>query len=332
MKKCSLFLTSALSALLFAGAAYADNGCPEGTTALINPQANTRSCIPLAPNAQGTAPVPIERATEPTATEQAAVPTTKDDAQTRDSGCGGDNAEDLDFCGIFDVGELPNDFEAVPARSVHQPDVEAADSTSSLDTNETLKEKIRAAQIAKSAQRQEKARVAQIAESVRTSGWVLGGGVGFGYTKSFDLCRMVLRVMTGYHFAIPSSDLLSFGLYLNGYVNFEGLVSGDVFVTPNLHIFKGQFRFSTGLGLGTSIMTRIGHKSNDADEYSLADINFDGSKPETDAYFTLAPTVGFDWFPTKKAFFGIDAVLPLMIDSDGVKAGLKFDLHVGYKF
>ena len=320
MKKCSLFLTSALSALLFAGAAYADNGCPEGTTALINPQANTRSCIPLAPNAQGTAPVPIERATvsAPAANDakQSAATAATDGAEPEDAAPVAEAATD---------GAEPEDAAPVADDTVK-------DSTSSLDTNETLKEKIRAAQIAKSAQRQEKARVAQIAESVRTSGWVLGGGVGFGYTKSFDLCRMVLRVMTGYHFAIPSSDLLSFGLYLNGYVNFEGLVSGDVFVTPNLHIFKGQFRFSTGLGLGTSIMTRIGHKSNDADEYSLADINFDGSKPETDAYFTLAPTVGFDWFPTKKAFFGIDAVLPLMIDSDGVKAGLKFDLHVGYKF
>ena len=242
MKKYSLFLTSALSALLFAGAAYADNGCPEGTTALIDPQANTRY-----------------------------------------------------------------DFEAVPTRSVHQPDVEAADSTAPAQDNPLP---IR-----------EEDRIEQITNASRDSGWVLSVGLSNEYYIGIGI-----GIQTGYHFGGKGSEHsgqyhVSFGLYLDASTFYIpdlsddpdekdwGKVAAFLHLMPTLHVFAGRFRFSLGVGAGAMVL---------------------GS-------FSLTSVAGADWFFSEHSYFGgsIGVRIPIYKDEfDDITADglLHVGLHYGYKF
>lgn len=154
------------------------------------------------------------------------------------------------------------------------------------------------------------------------SGWQVQLGFGYRIISAIDV-----RVVTGYHFA-SSDEVASFGLYLDidmgpGY---EPHFNMDMTVSPTLHVSRGIFRYSLGLGLGVFILS----------DYKYSDGWEDDKKElKTSPSFELKPWMAFDWFLSKRAYMGFGFTVPILIMNEqlgDVMPWFSMDLHLGYRF
>ncbi len=178
-----------------------------------------------------------------------------------------------------------------------------------------------------------KSRSEIIHDSLMQSGFQFDLGLGYGMIADVNF-----KLSLGYQFSMNSS-LSTFGLYLisNFKTGDEPLFDVDITLTPTLHISKGIFRFSVGLGLGLSAWN---HELND--DWPLSHINDDYGL-EKDYGFMFRPVISFDWFLSQKAFWGFTVDIPVVFveycdenknDHGSVETipMVNFDLHIGYKF
>ena len=163
----------------------------------------------------------------------------------------------------------------------------------------------------------------RIHNDMMKAGWLVQLGFGYRVVAAIDV-----RLMTGYHFE-SSDEVASFGLYLDldfgpGY---DPNFSMDATVTPTLHVSRGIFRYSLGLGLGVFIIRDYKYTDRWDDDYSKT--------IETSPSFELKPWMAFDWFFSGKAYMGFGFTVPILIMNEqlgDVMPWFSMDLHIGYRF
>ena len=167
----------------------------------------------------------------------------------------------------------------------------------------------------------------RIHNDMMNAGWLAQIGFGYRLVSAIDI-----RLMTGYHFG-SSDEVASFGLYLDVDLGpgYEPHFSMDITVTPTLHVSRGIFRYSLGLGVGIFILSDY---TDDADVINNGG-DFDAKVLKSSPSFELKPWMAFDWFFSGKAYMGFGFTVPILIMNEqlgDVMPWFSMDLHIGYRF
>ena len=299
MKKWILGASGACCALmLIHNTAFADTSCPEGTVEFVSSETHERVCIAaeflqtLDNNQDETQPV------------DESIPQTEFDAADAVPQYNADInnewiEEDTYTADLPESGE-PNaysDYMSPPSVQNYGADNQPSDSQPKTD----------------------------IHSSMMDSGALLELGIGYGFLAAANI-----HVASGYQFKL-NDTIATFGLYLdmNLKLGQEPVFSMDLAIDPTLHISKGQFRFSLGLGFGIYIVD---------DQQWLFDAyndDQDGHNHSGTAVFEIKPRMSFDWFLSTRSYFGAALDVPMIISSKidaGIAPMVNIDLHIGCKF
>ena len=307
------------AALLSSGAAFAEPSCPDGMREFVNSETQERVCIPA--DVQQT-PIAQQAPAEPQHDMQprviASEPAAADDSNK---------------------GEQPKAAESVPeAEKAAQASDAAADKKDANASNTAADSvDLASAQVydgvvgeKRSTVQTEKDRRRQIHNSLLSSGGTIEFGLGYGFVANANI-----HVAAGYQ--IHTNDTIaSFGIYFDA--NFKpGEAPGfsvDLTIDPTLHLSKGQFRFSFGLGIGMFLSKERGwlYDFYDTDGSYYYNAN---RYHESSVEFELKPRLSFDWFLSTQGYFGGAIDMPMVIADElehNIAPMVNFDLHVGCKF
>lgn len=166
-------------------------------------------------------------------------------------------------------------------------------------------------------------RISDIEESIKSSGLLLEGGLGYTLLAAFQM-----HLKLGYSF----SEVLN-GISLGLFTDVDlGLGIPDAIIWsagPMIHVNGSRFRGTLGFGLG--VFTIWDREFEPDDDYY--DENYDRKKFN---YFTFKPQVQCDWFISRHFYMGFGMDFPLVFSrvdkSDGVGMWYNVYLQVGYKF
>ena len=311
MKRWSLGAPGACCALmLMQNAAFADPSCPEGTVEFISTETHERVCIaaqflqtldnnqaesqPGAPNTSQTEPSDVP----PEYNADINSEWIEEDTFADDPGAPYVSPEDNTY-----PADIPDNADYMP-----YPEYMATPSVQNTGTDNPPSDLQN-----------------DIHSSMMNSGVLLELGIGYGFLAAANI-----HIASGYQFKL-NDKIASFGLYLDMNIKpgQDPVFSMDLAIDPTLHISKGQFRFSLGLGFGIYIVN---------DRQWLLDMynnDQDGYDNSATALFQIKPRMSFDWFLSTHSYFGAALDVPMIISSQidsGVAPMVNIDLHIGCKF